>query len=173
MVPLVSGAGFPHPCPSPPTSSPGPRLPGARGSCPQTCRWGMKSLWKLRASTHITPESPCTNLHPGSSALSPVRSREPCPVRAHESRGDPGEHLPCLLPLSPAPHGWAPGATPDALVKDIALLCCSVASVHFSLSVVSDSLRPHEMQHARPPCPLPTPGVHLVVSNSLQHARLP
>ena len=25
---------------------------------------------------------------------------------------------------------------------------------------MSDSLRPHELQHARPPCPLPTPGVH-------------
>ena len=25
---------------------------------------------------------------------------------------------------------------------------------------MSDSLRPHESQHARPPCPLPTPGVH-------------
>ena len=32
-------------------------------------------------------------------------------------------------------------------------------SVQFS-SVVSDSLRPHESQHARPPCPSPTPGVH-------------
>ena len=30
----------------------------------------------------------------------------------------------------------------------------------FSRSVVSDSLRPHESQHARPPCPSPTPGVH-------------
>ena len=29
-----------------------------------------------------------------------------------------------------------------------------------SRSVVSDSLRPHESQHARPPCPSPTPGVH-------------
>ena len=36
-------------------------------------------------------------------------------------------------------------------------LCCSV---QFSRSVVSDSLRPHESQHARPPCPSPTPGVH-------------
>ena len=27
-------------------------------------------------------------------------------------------------------------------------------------SVMSDSLRPHELQHARPPCPSPTPGVH-------------
>ena len=33
-------------------------------------------------------------------------------------------------------------------------------SVQFSHSVVSNSLRPHESQHARPPCPSPTPGVH-------------
>ena len=33
-------------------------------------------------------------------------------------------------------------------------------SVQFSHSVVSDSLRPHEPQHARPPCPSPSPGVH-------------
>ena len=33
-------------------------------------------------------------------------------------------------------------------------------SVQFSHSVVSDSLGPHEPQHARPPCPSPTPGVH-------------
>ena len=33
-------------------------------------------------------------------------------------------------------------------------------SVQFSHPVVSDSLRPHESQHARPPCPLPTPGVY-------------
>ena len=32
--------------------------------------------------------------------------------------------------------------------------------VQFSRSVVSNSLRPHEPQHARPPCPSPTPGVH-------------
>ena len=34
------------------------------------------------------------------------------------------------------------------------------SSVQFSRSVVSNSLRPHESQHARPPCPSPTPGVH-------------
>ena len=33
-------------------------------------------------------------------------------------------------------------------------------SVQFSHSVVSDSLQPHGSQHARPPCPSPTPGVH-------------
>ena len=34
------------------------------------------------------------------------------------------------------------------------------SSVQFSRSVVSDSLRPHESQHTRPPCSSPTPGVH-------------
>ena len=34
------------------------------------------------------------------------------------------------------------------------------SSVQFSPSVVSNSWWPHEMQHTRPPCPSPTPGVH-------------
>ena len=34
------------------------------------------------------------------------------------------------------------------------------SSVHFSHSVVSDSLQPHELQHAKPPYPSPTPRVH-------------
>ena len=33
-------------------------------------------------------------------------------------------------------------------------------SVQFSRSVLSNSLQPHESQHARPPCPWPSPGVH-------------
>ena len=35
----------------------------------------------------------------------------------------------------------------------------TISSVQFSHSVVSDSLQPHESQHASPPCPSPTPGV--------------
>ena len=35
-----------------------------------------------------------------------------------------------------------------------------ISSAQFSHSVVSDSLRPHERQHARPPCPSPTSRVH-------------
>ena len=38
----------------------------------------------------------------------------------------------------------------------------------FSRSVVSNSLRPHELQHTRPPCPSPTPRVH---SNSHPSSR--
>ena len=44
------------------------------------------------------------------------------------------------------------------------ILDCEVkwafSSVQFSHSVVFDSLQPHETQHARPPCPSPTPRVH-------------
>ena len=42
------------------------------------------------------------------------------------------------------------------------------SSVQFSCSVVSDSLRPHELQHTRPPCPSQTPGVY---SNSCPSSR--
>ena len=43
-----------------------------------------------------------------------------------------------------------------------------IGSVQFSHSVMSNSLRPHESQHARPPCPIPTPGVH---SNSCSSSQ--
>ena len=43
-----------------------------------------------------------------------------------------------------------------------------ISSVQFSHSVKSDSLRPHESQHARPPCPSSTPRVH---SNSCPSSR--
>ena len=47
-------------------------------------------------------------------------------------------------------------------------LSVQFSSVQFRHSVVSDSLQPHELQHARPPCPSPTPRVH---SNSCPSSR--
>ena len=44
----------------------------------------------------------------------------------------------------------------------------TLSSVQFSHSVMSDSLQPHESQHARPPCPSSTPGVY---SNSCPLSR--
>ena len=44
----------------------------------------------------------------------------------------------------------------------------SISSVQFSCSVMSNSLQPHESQHARPPCPSPTPRVY---SNSCPLSR--
>ena len=45
-------------------------------------------------------------------------------------------------------------------IFDIVVDLGSVQFSSVSRSVVSDSLRPHELQYARPPCPSPTPGVH-------------
>ena len=45
----------------------------------------------------------------------------------------------------------------DLRIKDTRLY---YSSVQFSRSVVADSLRPHGLQHARLPCPSPTPGVY-------------
>ena len=44
----------------------------------------------------------------------------------------------------------------------------SISSVQFSHSVMSNSLRPHEPQHARPPCPSPAPRVHPWVCTNVQ-----
>ena len=55
----------------------------------------------------------------------------------------PHPHLECCL----APKGCC-------------YVCVQIRSDQISRSVVSDSLWPHELQHARPPCPSPTPGVH-------------
>ena len=60
-------------------------------------------------------------------------------------------------------------ALDDEFLKAASVLCsmgpstvlAQRRSVQFSRSVVSDSLRPHGLQHARPPCPSPTPGVYL------------
>ena len=48
------------------------------------------------------------------------------------------------------------------------LAACSNSSVQFSRSVMSDSLRPSELQHARPPCPSPIPGVYSNLRRSSQ-----
>ena len=53
-------------------------------------------------------------------------------------------------------------------VVDGQITAQSFSSTHFSHSLVSESLRPHELQHARPSCPTPTPGVH---SNSCASNR--
>ena len=72
--------------------------------------------------------------------------------------------LPCLSPSGLLYPGIEPGS-PELPADSLPLhhqgspdTC--VSSVQFSCSVVSDSLRPHERQHTRPPCPSPTPGVH-------------
>ena len=45
-------------------------------------------------------------------------------------------------------------------IKILMTFFIGLESVQFSHSVMSNSLRPHELQHAGPPCPSPTPRVH-------------
>ena len=51
------------------------------------------------------------------------------------------------------------GQSQEANVTCSLLFLFHSQSVHFNCSVMSDSLRPHGLQHARLPCPSPTPGV--------------
>ena len=55
-----------------------------------------------------------------------------------------------------------PSALPFSMINlsSSSLTEAKFSSVQFSRSVMSNSLRPHGSQHARPPCPLPTPRVH-------------
>ena len=57
---------------------------------------------------------------------------------------------------------WLLSLTSSASSLEIIMWCpfYRVSSVQFSCSVVSDSLWPHGLQHARPPCPSPTPEVY-------------
>ena len=62
-----------------------------------------------------------------------------------------GKWNPCPIPLS----SWD-----RPLLSFLYGPTLQLSSVQFSHSVMSDSLRPHGLQHARPPCPSPTPGVY-------------
>ena len=69
---------------------------------------------------------------------------------------------------------WNSQSSFETKLEDLYYLTCSltvnlqqsrwygigISSVQFSRSVMSDSFRPHERQHARPPCPPPVPAVH-------------
>ena len=66
-----------------------------------------------------------------------------------------------LAELVQTPVHWVSDAIqPSPLIPFTSCFQSSPVPVQFSCSVVSDSLRPHGLQHARPPCPSPTPGVH-------------
>ena len=69
-----------------------------------------------------------------------------------------------VVAISPGNCDSNLGLTWPGILHDVP----SISSVQFSRSVVSDSLRPHESQHTRPPCPSPSPGVHSDSSPSSQ-----
>ena len=74
-------------------------------------------------------------------------------------------HMHTLIPEKPLRQlyrytpKWQDRIYQDGILKN-SQVTHQFSSVQFSCSVLSDSLRPHESQHTRPPCPLPTPRVY-------------
>ena len=56
--------------------------------------------------------------------------------------------------------GWFSFTKTMLVISNHNLIWYFISSVQFSHSVMSDSLLPHESQHARPPCPSPAPRVY-------------
>ena len=83
-----------------------------------------------------------------------------------KSESEVSQSCPTLRdPIDCSPPGSSVHGIFQARVLEWGAIAFSVSSsqfssVQFSCSVVSNSLRSHESQHARPPCPLPTPGVY-------------
>ena len=109
------------------------------GSVQFSCSVVSDSL-QLHESQHTRPPypSPAPGVHPN-----------PCPL---------SRHCHPTISSSVVPFFSCPQSFPASGSFPMSQL--SYHSVQFSRSVVSDSLRPHELQHARPPCPSPAPGVH-------------
>ena len=77
----------------------------------------------------------------------------------------------CLTLGNPMDHSLPGSSTHgifQARVLEWVAIAFSAIIIQLSHSVVSNSLGPHELQHARPPCPSPTPRVH---SNSCPSSR--
>ena len=173
MVPLATKSGRPSE-PLLPHSSASRATPGA-GPREERSRYRARHCWGIRAGVSraqggggrlARSHSMCCVF--GSvqdSAIFPALRLVPLQVLATPAS------QPCTLTR---PEGSAPGCkhrsrklVPTQLSSPSSCLppksvCRSLlrASVQFSRSVVSDSLRTHESQHARPPCPSPTPRVY-------------
>ena len=150
-------------------------------------RWFQQSSSKESACNAEDP-----GLIPGLERSPCMRKWQPTPIflprRSHGQRSLAGyspwghKELPTRQ-LSPVLHNWGPCPTQHRHLSDWTLVpvfpWCPrsqrqaitvwvLSWVQFSCSVVSDSLRPRGLQHARPPCPSPTPGVD---SNSCPLSR--
>ena len=116
---------------SPPASSAPPFPSNAEGNYRSGQGTHSQESWGLNVSEHCQTNWQCRREPQGSSGK--LHLKVEARVRSQTATGGRG----CRFPQAQ----W-----------------CS--SVQFSLSAVSDSLQPHEPQHARPPCPSPTPRVH-------------
>ena len=127
-----------------------------------------------------TADSHLLRRHPNT-----VLSQSPCGSRSWCAQGafEPSECLwqvwglilNVIVPLVPsfwgfsfAPGGGVSPRSHSSVTQSLLQHMRETSVSQFSLSVVSDALQPHGLQHARPPCPSPTPGVY---SNSCPSSR--
>ena len=100
-----------------------------------------------------------------------AKSLQSCPTLGHPIDGSPpGSAIPGILQartlewvvISFSKYMYIYRHKKSVYIQIQIYLCMNTqfSSVHFSRSVVSDSLQPHESQHSRPSCPSPSPGVH-------------
>ena len=120
----------------------------ARWRRPRSCHSWSRPRWKSRGSGGQGP--PCPHSTP--SPPGPPRSWIDDATTTASGLPLPEEAIQPQLAERPRPS--------QAPTNRWGSLEHSVSSVPFSRSVVSDCLRPHGLQHARPPCPSPTPGVY-------------
>ena len=105
-----------------------------------SCIWFFATLWTVACQAPL----------PMGFSRQELWSGLPCPPPG--DLPDPGIELTYLMSPALAGSFFTPISPWEAKG--------TISSVQFSCSVVSDSLWPHESQHARPPCASPTPGVH-------------
>ena len=138
--------------------------------------WDVKWIWKIQTSHFVVQSLSCVLLFV-TPELQHARLPWPSPTPGACSNSCPLSRWchPTIsssaVPFSSCPQSFpASGSFPKSEVfawggqsigaSASVLFCIQFSSVQFSRSVMSNSLRPHESQHARPPCPSPTPGVH-------------
>ena len=118
-------------------------------------------------STHTSPHcwiSSLASLDPRPLGCYRVPSWAPCVYNnlplAIWYRFTYGNYIFQCFSLIFSPTLFFPCWVPMAIILFNVVMGFQFSSVQFSRSVMSNSLRPHELQHARPPCLSPTPGVH-------------
>ena len=119
----------------------------------------LASMGQFSHSVMSDSATPWTAAH--QTSLSTANSQSSLKLMSIESVMPSNHLILCCHLLLP------PSIFPSIRVFSNESVLC-IRSDQISHSVMSNSLRPHESQHARPPCPSPTPGVHSDSRSSCQ-----
>ena len=128
------------------SSQPSPSLPGHGARATLKNRSGKTDTLVLRERRHCFSQKFRTE----NTRLFPVCKKAALTIQAPSLLAPPA-------PWPPGPHCLYPTTRQAGTWEEVT---SKVNSVQFSRSVVSNSLRPHGLQHASLPCPSPTPAAY-------------